>query len=238
MQPVLPATIELYLQDDKRTLFKRYSTNMSANGALLGFYGQTISYQIFEGLKEIDNPHLVKLKERYYSIFKDVDQIRENPETCDIFGYTREYVRKEKIRLLREKKDFLLSNISGLQGLADHLTQQGIIMEFDSGSDAKMGPNGVIITNPDHFTFNEDRDFPYKPEELKVLNRWEVLYLIGELAKTEYSDLLFNYDEEQASFAINHLLDQRLATDKDMASEVKKTLCFYKKPLEFVRHNI
>lgn len=210
---------ELYLAPTGTSILKRF-----------GPLAEPIPYIIFEILKEIENPHLVKLQRRFYCRFKEADikRLQTNPATVPIDAYTRMPVREGKIEILKRQKEYLLENISSLQELFDCLSQKRVCVNFRRREDVRADSNGLIITNPDAFTMSDD-------ENLTFYNRLTLLNSISALAMQEYSEQLFRQNTEEANKAISDLFDSQLARETDIAIAVEKKLSNVRKPMNYVK---
>lgn len=198
-------------------------------------FSLSISYNVFKILQQIDNPHLVKLIEIYYSYSEDKIFLFGERETYRIDAYERKYIQREKINILKSSKDYLLCNIFELQRLFDLLSIEGVKFRIVNEDDVAIDSNGIVITNFDCLNFKNEKE---SLETLKINNRVELLYIIKKLIIAEYEKSLVSYQKEKARNAITDLFGSDLAKELDMASAVQKKLLGYKKPIQYVRKNM
>lgn len=213
---------KLYLAPTGTSVFKSYTS-----------VAEPIPYIVFEILKEIQSPHLVKLQRRFYCRFSDADieQLQTRPTTVPIDAYTRKYVREEKIDILKREKEYLLENISELQKLFDSLSQKRVSVTFRRKEDVRVDSNGIIIINPDAFLMNDDAN-------LTFYNRIALLTSVRALAIQEYKEQLLHPNIPSANKAIVDLLDSSMATDADIAESLSRKLEGVKKPIQYVKKHM
>lgn len=219
---------DLYLQVDQKAIFKKY--NELAN--------KCIDYHLFEALKQIENPHFVKLVERYYSIFNNPENIVENPSAYKIAGYEKEYIREKKINVLKKEKNYLLQNIFELQELFDIFSQKGIHVLFKYPGDIKINSNGIMINNPDNFSLVNEKKSKYSLEQLSQHNKYELIRLLHIVFSDGYSQLSSKLDFTLYKNTVEELFSDDLVNAQDIASEVNKRLSNSKRPLDYMKRRI
>ncbi len=234
---------DLYLQDNPQTnetiIFKKY--NELANDCM--------NYYSFETFKQIENPHFVKLKERYYSIFSNPKYkyivenpsaskiVVENPSAPKIDGYTKEFIQEQKINILKKKKDYLIQNIFELQKLFNIFSQNGIHVLFRYPGDIKINSNGIVINNPDNFSLVNEKP-NYSLEQLSQHNQYELIELLRMAFSDGYSQLSSKLDFTVYRNTVEYLFSYDLANSQDIASEVNKKLKLSKRPLDYMKKKI
>lgn len=218
----------LYLQDNKKTIFKKY--NELAN--------KWMNYQLFETLKQIENPHFVELIERYYSVYTNPENIVDFPSDSKIAGYTKKYIREKKINILKEKKNYLIQNIFELQELFNIFSQDGIRVSFKYPGDIKINSNGIVLNNPDNFSLVDVEKSNYPLEELSLHNQFQLIELLRIAFSDGFSQLFLKLDFTLYKNTVEDLFSYDLVRSQDIASEVNKKLRFSKRPLDYMRKKI
>jgi len=95
---------ELYIDPTGTSVLKSYTD-----------LAEPIPYMVFEILKGIENPHLVKLQRRFYCRFKDADieKLQTRPTLVPIDAYSRKNIREQRIEILkRDKLDYVFQSLS------------------------------------------------------------------------------------------------------------------------------
>ncbi len=213
---------ELYIDPTGTSVLKSYTD-----------LAEPIPYMVFEILKGIENPHLVKLQRRFYCRFKDADieKLQTRPTLVPIDAYSRKNIREQRIEILKRDKDYLLQNIAELQALFDDFSQRRISANFRRKDDVRVDSNGIIIMNPDAFIMSDD-------EKLSFYNKLTLLTAVRALMIEEYSLQLFHPNAADANKAIIDLLDSHIAYESDMAASVAQKLEGFKKPIQYVKKHM
>lgn len=214
------ACSELYLQKGEGTIFKSYTHG-----------GEPISYDLFEALKEINNPNLVPLYKRYYGYPTDLST---SQETLRIDGYTKEHIKKSKNSLLK-KPEYLLENISAFDPLFQEFRANGIQIVFNNIGDITNSQTGLVITNPD--AFQRINLAETSRDELDQRNRAELIRILKMLLMEEYSRLLFHRDVREAQSAIDELFGD-VHNYSDIANIVRNRLECTTKPIDFIHSKV
>lgn len=191
-----------------------------------------ISQDIFEILKDIDNPNFIKLFNFYITedaIGVDSYLFKLVTEQRGIEAYTAKYYKKSDLNPLDINKDYLLDNIRRIEELFNILSHESIIVD-----DIKL--DNLIITNSDIVLIDPDCYFIDKKSELSKIiksNKLEILKIISDL----YTKLS-NINNPNAKVLIKQLIDIEVCDKTDISYELSKKLGRYRTPIEYIKENL
>ncbi len=214
-------------------------------------YAETkISRSIFELLKNINNPHLIKLIERYYlsEFINDYDSFVEEIKNTDpIYGtynrditkidlYTYYWVEREYIDILEQPKDYLLDNINALLKLSDLLSANFVVVSDIKVDNTVCNKNSIILIDPDMYYFIPPECTSSNPKlqydkkiDLRLKNRIRIIYLISDLCHklTEHKN---DYISNRISELFKSSIEEPYKADHILSKKFKG----YKMPIEYL----
>lgn len=163
------------------------------------FAEHRIKQSIFDFIKEIDNPHMVKLLERYYLAeeISDFDTFYQNVNSPFIYDcpynndaqkvdlYTYKWVPKEYIDILEQSVEYLLFNLNDLLLLADYFSNHRIRIADMRTDNMVCNKNNIVLIDPDMYSFVSSN---IDALNLRTYNRKLILMTIKNLCAklTEY----------------------------------------------------
>lgn len=227
--PLEGANGEIFKLNDK-IAYKRYFS-----------YGENkIKQAIFDFIKSLNNPHMVKLLERYYlaedilnyDIFLynvnnvGVDYSLYNEDFNKIDLYTYEWVKSEYFDILEQSVDYLLDNLNELIRLADYFSMNYISLSDMKADNAICNKNSIILIDPDMYYFVNPED---SKSHLVIENRRLILTTIRSLCKR-----LTEYKNDMISRNIDELFESSIASPQYGISLLSKKLSGCKIPLDYV----
>lgn len=161
---------KLYECDDK--ILKLYQKNLSPE--------YKMNYELFETLKSIDNPSLIKLDKLFISknIINKIYSI----------GYTFNKIDVNKLKLIDYSLENLYKNISYLLDLVNELNKRNILIKDIKYSDVLVLENRIIIISPDKWEIRKE----YK--NINKKNKLEILNLLKSIIETELKENHSDYN--------------------------------------------
>lgn len=247
--------MKYYDKEGRIVVFNGSTTNLEgANGEIFrcpnniaykryfSYAENKIKQSIFDFIKSINNPHMVKLLERYYLAedIKDLDNFlfyvnrvaidfnHYNEDFQKIDLYTYEWVKEEYVDMLEQSVDYLLDNLNELLRLADFLSMNGIAMNDMKLENLICNRNSIVLIDPDMYYFINPQDKDSK-SLLMLQNRKRIFQTLRSVCKrlTEYrgNDISINIDE---------LFEGSIEQPKYGIALLSKKLSGYKMPIDYV----
>lgn len=189
-----------------------------------------ITEEVFDLLKSINNEHLIELFDIYTTLSSsefEKYQNKEIPFRTD--AYSARYYPNNETRLLEEPTDFLLDNFWEIEKLFDTFTDESTLTEDVKRENAVIGPNGIIIIDPDCF-----QTIHFPKEKIAIKNKKNILELLRSIAIAEMIE--DNYNKELAS--IYDLTDIEITKDTNVTYEISKKLKGTKTPKDYCMKKI
>lgn len=217
-------------RDSNNIAYKRY----------FSYAENKIKQAIFDFIKSINNPHMVKLLERYYlaedildlesflyyvnHVERDSNLYNEDLQKIDL--YTYEWVEKEYIDILEQSVDYLLDNINELLRLADFLSMNGIAMSDMKADNIICNKNGIVLIDPDMYYFIDPQD---SKSHLMLENRKLIFQTLRSVCQrvTEYKGNLISRN-------ITELFEDSIEDPRYGISLLSKKLSGYKMPIDYI----
>ncbi len=203
-------------------------------------YGENkIKQAIFELLKSFNNPHLVRLLERYYLV-KDIldyddflyhithierDYAIYNRDIKKIDLYTYQWVKQEYIDILELSVDYLLDNINGLITLADLLSDKYIALSDMKYENVICNRNRIVLIDPDMYYFVNHQE---NKSNLRNENRRYIFQIMRSICQR-----LTEYKSNSISRNITELFEDSIKSPQSGLILLSKKLSGYKIPLEY-----
>ena len=184
---------------------------------------------VFDILKDINNPHFIEL----YEIYNRSNQIDLYKSICDehefiVSAYTAKYYKDNSVNALLEDKNYLLENFCELEKLFEELTKNNICTNDVKRDNSILGKNGIVIIDPDLFYLVESSD-----AFLRQINKKNLFKLYNSIIINSLEDDI--YYQKNANI-IRALLESIKITEKtDVTNEISKTLKYVNKPKELFK---
>lgn len=218
-------TANIYKSEDG-IAYKKYFEDSEIN----------ISQPMFEILKAIDNPHFIKLIERYYSELQVIDynhfieSISDTKPNYDftfsypyrISLYTYYWIQKESIDLLEEDKEYLLDNLNELFKLSNILSRNHVRLSDMKVENCICNKSGIVLIDPDLYFFVSGR-LPFDK------NRFKILYLVSKLCQT-----LTRHNDFETTVKIKELFSDCYDDTNKAVKTLSKKLRGYRRPIDYL----
>ncbi len=184
---------------------------------------------VFDILKDINNPHFIELYE-IYNRSNQIDlykSIRDEHEFI-VSAYTAKYYKDNSVNALLEDKNYLLENFCELEKLFEELTKNNICTNDVKRDNSILGKNGIVIIDPDLFYIVDSSD-----AFLRQMNKKNLFKLYNSIIINSLEDDI--YYQKNANI-IRALLESIKITEKtDVTHEISKTLKYVNKPKELFK---
>lgn len=245
--------MKYYDKEGRLTEFNGRTTNLEgANGEIFkcsnnvaykkyfSYAESKIKQSIFDFVKSVNNPHIIKLLERYYSVEEilnldtflhyanhvERDFSTYNVDLQKIDLYTYEWIEKDYIDILEQSVDYLLDNINELLRLADFFSINGVAMNDMKVENLICNRNGIVLIDPDMYYFIGSQD---SKSELMLQNRKCILKTLRSVCKR-----LTEYRGDSISENVNELFESSIEDPRYGIALLSKKLSGYKMPIEYV----
>lgn len=189
-----------------------------------------INNEIFDILKDINNPNFVKLYETYTSISlykKLLSHI--HPTEFRVDAYTSKFYQKEDIDPISISKDYLLSNLDEIERLFDELAKYKIKVEDVNQKNTIYTKDSIVIIDPDLFCIYE-----YPIASIKVWNKISLLKLFKSIINYSNS-LYFTEKNNYLDWIKDNFHLHEINENTNITKEISNKLQYVKRPIDFVR---
>lgn len=205
----------VYKKDD--IIFKKYYSNLK-NGR--------ISYDIFEMLKSIDNPHLLSLLDTFYIKDEviDYERFKNDIRSFIIDAYTYKFVGEDNIDILTMPTDYTLDNLSEIEKLIEHLTSLHIQVLDLKRDNSLLTNDRIILIDPDLFNKCD-----IAMDNLKAHNNIMLMILFKSIF------LLSLSGDKSIIKGIYRLFEIEDFNSQSLSYEVSRKLTGYKRPIDYLR---
>lgn len=225
----LGANGEIFIQENG-TAYKKY----------FSFAEHRIKQAIFDFIRNMDTPHMVKLLDRYY-LPQDISDIENflweaNQENAYDFPYNRdlykidlysyEWVKQEFLDLLEMPVDYLLDNVNELMKLADYFAKYRIMMADMRIDNLICNKEHIVLIDPDMYHYVSSS---YDLRQLSLYNRKLILMTLKNLCMR-----LTSYKGEIVSNSIATLFSESIQFPKEALEHLTKKLSRYQMPIEYI----
>ena len=203
----------LYTKDSQQTDFSNYIYLKEGGCGKIYKYDDTIlkvykkdcnhhlkiKKQIFELLKAINAPCIVKLDNYYFSKKRIL-----NPLT-QIDAYTMEYIKEEQFNLIDCDKKFIIEIFTKLEQTIRELSFYDIVIDDINSKNIILNKNGITLIDPDLFF---KKGFGYKCSAYR-LNKIRILDYINLILTKKY----YEKEEQFIYFYIEENIENTLIED-------------------------
>lgn len=206
---------------NKEMVFKEYYSETILNCRL--------SEKMFDILKNINNPHFIKL----FDIYSDFDFIELLKNKIGILpfivdAYTAKYYPDNSVNVLLEHKDYILDNFKELEVLFRIFSENMICTDDVKRDNTVIGKDGIVIIDPDLFyTMQSSKEFISTSNKKKLLNLYRSIFINSLKNELNYGKFIPFIDSELVNFEIKD--------NTDVTYEISKKLKYIKKPIELFR---
>lgn len=189
-----------------------------------------ISKDVFDILKDIDNPNFIKLYDTYMltTLFERI-LYSLNAICFSIDAYTAKLYQKENINPLYINKEYLLYNLSEIEKLLNLISSLGIKVDDIHTGNTVYTKDRIIIIDPDFFKLSHTSE-----SRIKSWNKRNVLVLFQsmiedskELKCKDRKALLDWFDD---NFSVS-----KVTEDINITYNIAKQLKYVKKPIDIIR---
>lgn len=156
-----------HISYNKNIIFKQYFASTKQEDRL--------SEHIFDILKDINNPHFIKLIDIYSK--NDLLKLFFNKLRKKVFlvdAYSAKYYENENINVLNEPIDYLLDNIREIEILIDIFSDNAVMIDDIHRKNVIFTSQKMIIIDPDFFKISNN-------EDLIIINKMRLLDLIKDI---------------------------------------------------------
>jgi len=205
----------IYRNDD--IVFKQYYSNTS--------YSMRLNSDMFDLLKQIDEPHFIKLFDIYsklnYLVMLKNKIVLSN---FKVDGYTAKYYVDNTIDVLYENKDYMLENFYELEKLFNIFSDNRIITTDVRRENVVIGKNNIVVIDPDLFYFTNIIN-----SKIELKNKEKLLKLFRSILVDAVSNFpLYN----KYIKCIDELCNIEINENTEVIHEMSKRLNYIKKPIE------
>lgn len=211
---------------NSKIIFKKYFNNIDDR--------DKINTDLFYLLKEINNPHLIKL----FDIYSNMNLLKLILYKMDVTpfkvdGYTAKYYEDDSVKFLYADIDYILDNFKELESLFKTFTDNGIVTSDIKRNNTILSPDSIIIIDPDRFSFSNESQ-----SSIAIHNKKKLLQLFRSLCYYSSKDLEYEYGEYyhirkkiESQFNSD---DAIIITDKtNITDEISKKLKYTKTPIDY-----
>ena len=150
-----------YNEGNCARVYKKGSVLLKSYKSDCKFYN-IITPKVFDYIKDIDLPHVLKLGEYYY-YYKTIWNF-----LIGIDAYTMQYAGERIPSLLKAPTEYLLDMVSDLEKTIVLLSKKRIILNDTHHGNIIFGKNDVTIIDPDQFVLSSWRSQKYILEKNKA----------------------------------------------------------------------
>lgn len=184
-----------------------------------------ITPEIFDLAKSINNEHLIELFDIYTTLnSKEFEEYQKGNLAFRVDVYRAKYYPDDTKTVLHEPTDYLLHNFQGIENLFDIFTDNSVLTEDVKRENVVIGPNGIIIIDPDCF-----RRTHLPKEKIAIKNKEHILDLLTSICVNEMIEE--NYTKELIN--IYDLTSIEVTKDTDVTYEISKKLKGTKTPKDY-----
>ena len=206
---------------DNNIIFKEYYHETAPDCKL--------SIEMFDILKEIDNPHFIELLD-IYSDFSLTKLIKNRMNILPFFpdAYTAKYYQDDSVNVLQEHKDYILDNFRELEILFKIFTDNMICTSDVKRANAILNKNGIIIIDQDLFYIDKcsKRSISIKNKE-KLLVLFRSICMASITKEQDYNEVL--------SLVYGELSNIKVRKNTNITHEISKKLKYVKKPIDLLK---
>lgn len=199
-------------------VFKQYYNNTS--------YSMRLNSDMFDLLKQIDNPHFIKLIDIYskmgYAILLKNKIIYSN---FKVDAYTSEYYIDNTINILYENKDYILENFYELEKLFKIFSDNKIIADDVRRNNVIIGRKNIVVIDPDLFYITNIFEY-----QIELKNKSKLLKLFRSIMVDAVSN--FPLYGKYIKYIDEELCNIEIKENTDVTYEISKKLNYVKKPIE------
>lgn len=184
-------------------------------------------------LKKIRNPHFVELYDVYTTLFHYYAYTKGKSEFL-VDAYTAKRYYGTQRSMLRDSKEYLLTNIRGLEKLIHELSYSAILVGDLSRKNTIFTDSHMIIVDPDLFSHSK---FSFKEnlrENITAFFDYIAFLFIEELIDTERLEKK-DYSKLKKKIYSESVITRKNFIDgeKSIADGFSKALRFHKSPIEY-----
>lgn len=211
---------------NSKIIFKKYFNNLD--------YRDKINIDIFDLLKEIDNPHLIKLYDIYYNMnLLNLLLYKMEITTFNVDGYTGKYYGDDSVKFLNANIDYILENFKELEQLFQTFTNNGILTSDIKNNNTILSSEHIIIIDPDRFSFSSDSQ-----SSIAIHNKKKLLQLFRSLCYYGAKEIEYSYTNywqiiKKIETEFNSDDAIIVSNKTDITSEISKKLKYVKTPIEY-----
>jgi len=207
----------------KDNIFKEYKDGID--------YVCRMKVQLFNVLKQINNPHFIELY-TIYSRINLLEYLKYKLKKDDFYteAYTAKYYHDDKINVLYESTDYLLDNFRDLELLFDEISKCGICANDLKYENTIFTKNNIIIIDPDIFYF-----YDIAQSNLIKKNKILLVLLLENILINSKFDTNEDIKKDDYLKQIDKLTSVNYDENKDVISQIARNLNRVKKPIEFFR---
>ena len=178
----------------------------------------------FDKLKNINNPHFIKL----YNIYaRKIIPFRINHNFITSI-YTSKYYEPDKQSIIEKPIDYFLDNLFEIEKLLDYLTSIHILTDDLRYHNVILQENEIVLIDPDTFNYYTDSQ-----DYIGYRNKNNLLELINTILYWSIRE----YDESIYNNWIFNLFKFNVTNSTDITNEVSKKFKKYKTLKNFFLEN-
>lgn len=205
-------------------VFKRYYHNTS--------YSMRLNSDMFDLLKQIDNPHFIKLidiysKMNYLVLLKN----RISLSNFKVDGYTAKYYTDNTVDVLYENVNYILENFCELEKLFKLFSDNKIVATDVRRDNVIIGKKDIIIIDPDLFYITNTVN-----SQIELKNKTKLLKLFRSILVDAVSN--FPLYGKYIKYIDEELCNIEIKENTDVTYEISKKLNYVKKPIELFKDKL
>lgn len=190
--------------------------------------------EMFDFFKTVNNPHFIEFYEIYCEMNpQQLSQYLSGDYSFRVDAYTAKYYPDNSIKVLFEKKDYLLDNFREIEKLFNEFANDGVIVNDLKRDNVLLSKDGIIIIDPDSYYFSDE-----KTSTIAIENKRELLYLFKSICLTEAPIIVRNHfytvnmiDIEKKIYDFGTKI--RINKNTDVTYEISKKLEKVKRPVKY-----
>lgn len=207
---------------DGTMVFKKYKEDTRSD--------YKISKEVFNILKDINNPHFIELYD-IYMLTSLPERLLYflNASIFTIDAYTAKYYKKDYIDPLYINKDYLLSNLHEIEKIFCELSRYRVKVGDIHANNTVYTNDTITIIDPDFFQLSTSSQL-----EIEILNKRHIITLFESMI--ENSSGLF-YDERNAllDWVDDNFTKDSITENSNVTDFIAKQLRHVKKPIDLVK---
>lgn len=207
---------------DNKIIFKIYDEDLPLK--------YKIQPDIFNVLKEINNPHFIKL----YDLYMHVNLLERflyliHSINFMVDCYTAKYYKKEKLDPMFMDKEYLLNSLYEIEKIFNELAINKIKVSDIKKNNTVYTNDSIVIIDPDFFRFSTESQ-----EDIKKWNKRNIITLFESILLSP-SEITLDERDKLRKWYIDNPLIRKVYNANNATDEIAKKLQYVKRPIDIIR---